>query len=254
MGVDVSAIPCRPTISCNADIVAPGALEIEVGYIARRLPSVEGSPQAAGSTLGLGQGTFPVLFKLSLAKWIQLQVGSNGYTFLRGPVAAHYLDNVNVGFKLHLVDQGSVAPSVALSAAFGVPTFAGQTGYVREDNVFATAHVSKDLGPLHEDLNVGVIDWGIDGSARAQPFVALATSTALPSPFGVACEVYYFGDATPQATRDGGVLLAVTHTPRPWLVFDVGVDAGFFPSTRPWSAFVGMTVVPAVLWGVPSKT
>jgi hypothetical protein len=37
-------------------------------------------------------------------------------------------------------------------------------------------------------------------------------------------------------------------TARPWLVVDAGGDAGFFPSTRSVSVFLGMTIVPVVLW------
>ena len=33
-----------------------------------------------------------------------------------------------------------------------------------------------------------------------------------------------------------------------WLTFDVGGDVGFFPSTRAYSVFVGMSIIPAILW------
>jgi hypothetical protein len=240
--MDVAALPCRPTIACTADIVRPGALEIEAGYIGRALGA------------GEKQSSFPVLFKLTLARWVQLQVGSNGYTLARGPAPAQYIDNVSAGAKLHLLDQGAAVPSVSLSAAVGVPTFAGQTGTTRADDAFFLAYVTKDFGPVHVDLNLGLNEWGLDTSPRAQPFAALAVSTPLPPPFGIMGEVYAFSDAPPLAPHDGGFLFAVTHSPRPWLVFDVGGDAGLFPSTRKWAAFVGMTVVPAVLWGVRSPS
>jgi hypothetical protein len=37
-------------------------------------------------------------------------------------------------------------------------------------------------------------------------------------------------------------------TPKPWLVFDFGGDVGWFPSTRAHSLFLGMTIIPVVLW------
>ena len=46
----------------------------------------------------------------------------------------------------------------------------------------------------------------------------------------------------------GGLLMALTHAPRRWLMFDLGVDVGTFARTRAASGFVGLTVVPAVLW------
>jgi hypothetical protein len=239
--MDVSALPCRPTIACTADIVPPGALEIEAGAIGRRLPS------------GV-QRSFPVLFKLTVAKWIQLQVGTNGYTFQRGSVSAQYLDNVSVGPKLHLLDQDRVIPSVSLSAAVSLPTFSGQAGYARADDAFFTAYVTKDVGLLHADFNAGMYEWGLDASPRPQPFVDLAVSVPLTDPFVLMGEGYVFGDGGPLAPRDGGFLFALSHAPEPWLVFDVGGDVGAFPSSRTWSLFVGMTVVPVVLWGVPSST
>jgi hypothetical protein len=238
--MDVTALPCRPTIACTADLVPPCALEIEAGVIARRSPSGR-------------QRTFPVLFKLTMARWFQLQVASNGYTFQRGSVPTQYLDDVSLGGKLHLADQGEALPSVSLSAAFSVPTFSGQEGYVRAYDAFFTAYVTKDVGPVHADLNAGLNEWSIDASPRAQPFVALALSVPLPPPFVIMAEAYLFGDGGPLAPHDGGLLVALSHAPERWLVFDLGCDAGFLPSSRAWSLFVGMTVVPAVLWGVPSS-
>lgn len=50
------------------------------------------------------------------------------------------------------------------------------------------------------------------------------------------------------APRDGGFLFAFSHSPRTWLTFDVGGDLGFFPSTRAYSVFVGMSIIPVILW------
>lgn len=239
--MDVTALPCRPTIACTADFVPPGALEIELGALGRRLPS------------GL-QRSFPVLVKLTAARWLQLQVATNGYTFQRGPATTQYLDNVSAGGKLHLFDQGAAWPSVSLSGALSVPTFAGQTGYLRADDAFFTAYVTKDVGPLHADFNTGLNEWSLQSSPRAQPFAALALSMPLAAPFVIMAEGYLFGDAGPLAPRDGGFLFALSHAPAPWLIFDFGGDVGAFPSSRAWSVFIGMTVVPAVLWGVPSRS
>jgi hypothetical protein len=52
----------------------------------------------------------------------------------------------------------------------------------------------------------------------------------------------------PLSSRDGGVRLAVSYSPRSWLVLDLGVDAGWFPSQRAVSAFAGLSVVPVALW------
>ncbi len=226
------AHPCRPTVSCTADIVAPGRREVEAGA---RYASV-----ASGAAHVL---SFPVLLKQTFTPLVQLQVGSNGYTIVDATPSVRYLDNVYFGPKLHLLDQGDAWPSLALSAQLSLPTFAA-AGYTRADDVFVTGYASKDMGFMHVDWNVGALLWRVDTSTSTQGFTALALSPALPSPFGVAIEGYVFSDASPVAPRDAGVRLAGSVAARSWLVFDVGGDVGFFPATRAYSLFAGATVIP----------
>jgi hypothetical protein len=241
-------LPCRPTIACTADLVTPGAFELETGYLSRRIDTSARSCCAR-------QLTFPFLAKLTLARWVQLQVGSNGYTVTRvarGGIPAQFQDDITLGLKLHLLDQSEYAPAVALSGTASIPTVAGE-GYLRTYDALFTAYVTKDVGPLHADLNGGLNVWRLDGIPLPQGFAALALSTTLgcfwpEGSWGLMAEGYVFSDASPVASRDGGVLFAVNHAPREWLMFDVGGDIGFFPSTRAYSVFVGMTVVPVVLW------
>lgn len=234
---DTRGLPCRPTIACTAELVPPGAFEFEAGYLYRRLG-------------GERQVSFPVLFKLTFAPWIQLQVGSNGYTSMEGPSSSRYFDDVTAGAKVNVLDQGKLRPAVSFSLAAGVPTVA-ESGYVRTYDALLTAYVTKDIGPFHADLNVGLNVWRLDGSPVPQEWVALAVSAPLPWPFGVMVESYYFTDAAPLAMRDGGFLFALSHSPKPWLTFDVGGDIGYFGAEangRAFSAFVGMSMVPFLLW------
>jgi hypothetical protein len=229
------ALPCRPTVSCTADIATPGTFEVESGLLYEKL---------GGATR---EWSYPFLLKQTFSPLLQLQVASNGYTNIHGSTSARYLDNIDAGLKLHIRDQSDSGPSLALTAQLSVPTFQ-RDNYLRAYDGFATAHASKDLGALHVDWNVGCDLWRIDASPRAQAFSALAFTLALPPPFSVALEGYVFSDATPIATRDGGLRAALGMTPRPWLVFDLGGDAGFFPATRAYTLFFGMTIVPVVVW------
>lgn len=231
---ETRGLPCRPTIACTAEIVPSGALEVEAGSLTRSLSTGR-------------QETFPFLLKLTLAKWVQVQVGSNGYTSAEGAPSMRFFDNLTAGAKFPLLDQGTYRPALAVSAAVGFPV-ASQDGQTVSDDLFFTAYVTKDIGPLHADFNAGVNAWGLNGTPEPQEWVALALSTSLPPPFGVMAEAYYFSGALPLETRDGGLLFAVSHSPRPWLTFDVGGDVGYFPSVRSFSAFVGMTIIPFVLW------
>jgi hypothetical protein len=228
---NTKALPCRPTIACTADLASPGVFELEAGVLFRRLGDTK-------------QWTFPFLAKLTLARFAQVQVGSGGYTTLVDAVPpSRYFSDVTIGMKLQLFEQGPVVPSVSLSGAFGEPVASDQTA-----DAFAVAYVSKDLGPFHADLNLGLNDLALDGPSLVQEWVALALSMALPAPFGVMVESYYFSDAPPLALRDGGCLIALSLTPRPWLVFDFGGDVSYFPATRAYSSFVGMTIAPVRLW------
>jgi hypothetical protein len=67
-------------------------------------------------------------------------------------------------------------------------------------------------------------------------------------PLGFAVEGYYFSDAAPLAPHDGGIRVAMSVASRSWLVADLAGDVGFFPATRAYSFFFGMTIIPAVLW------
>jgi hypothetical protein len=232
---DTVSLPCRPTIACTADIVKPGLFELETGVLFRRLS-------------GARQWTFPFLAKLTVASFAQLQVGSNGYTTQFDGTPARYFDNVDAGVKFHLLDQRRALPSLSLSGSVSFPVALDQSGYDPAVDVFLIAYVTKDFGPIHADLNLGANEWGIDSSPRAQEWLALALSASLPHPFGVMIENYYFTDAAPFAGRDGGCLFAISVSPRSWLVFDFGGDVGYFPSSRSYSSFVGMTIVPVRLW------
>ena len=233
-GPQDQAHPCRPTISCTAELTKPGTLEIEEGT---QLSHVRDTTLSANE---------PILLKQTLARWLQLQLGTNGYTAAAMP-PARYLDNMTFGPKLHFLDQGKYAPALALEAEIGVPTFVADE-YAHHDDAFFTAFASKDLGPIHVDVNGGAYVWGLDVAAQTQWFVAAALSTALTSVVGAALEGYGFTDAPPLASRDGGVRAALGFTLRPWLVLDAGGDVGFFPSTRAYTLFLGATLIPVVLW------
>jgi hypothetical protein len=235
------ALPCRPTIACTADIVPPGTLDVEAGALFRQL----------GPGSGTRQWTFPFLLKLTLARWVQLQVGSNGFSAATGALPEDYLDDAVVGLKFHLLDQtpnlGGLTPSISLSGEASIPTIRGE-GYLRTYDAFFILYVTKDFGPVHADFNLGWNLWRIEDAPLSQGLAALALSVNLPPPFGLMAEAYYFTNAAPVAPRDGGVLFALSHSPRSWLVFDAGGDVGWFPSTRAYSVFIGASFIPAVFW------
>jgi hypothetical protein len=232
-------LPCRPTISCSADIVPAGALEIELGYAARRV--------RPGGFIHAQ----PLLLKLTVLTWLQLQLGSNGYVFTSGEVARslRYFDDISFGLKAHFFDQTEVAPSLAVSAALSVPTPYRNDAFPFAYDASFWAYASKDLGRVHVDLNGGLTFWQFDLPERSvQPFVSLAATIELALGFGAMAETYWFDDAGPIALRDAGLLMAGSYAVSRRVLFDAGADVSFFPSTREYTLFAGVTFIPARLW------
>ncbi len=226
------ALPCRPTIACTADIVPAGMVEIEAGYLYRRLANDR------------NQSSLPILLKLSLTDELQLQLGSNGPTVGTGQ---SYFDDVIAALKLRIAHQGPRMPSIALSAEISVPTEKA-TGYLRTYDALFTAYVTKDIGWLHADWNGGLSVWRFDGAPLTQLWTALALSAPLGRGFGAMVEGYVFSDASPVSPHDAGLLSALSYQPRKWIILDIGPDIGLEHSTRIISAFVGVTVDPIALW------
>jgi hypothetical protein len=247
----VRVLPCRPTISCSADIVPPGAAEIEAGYAARRV--------SQGGYLE----TEPVLLKLTLLRWLQLQAGTNALVYSLGnvPRRLDYVDDLSLGAKLHLLDQTQSTPSFAVSGSVSIPSFDPDVAAPGGEGASFWAYASKDFGApgspgsLHVDLNGGLDVMQLDLPApRARPFGALALTESLPLKLCAMAEAYAFGDAGPLAPRDAGVLGAIGYAPKPSVMFDAGGDVSAIPTTRTFTLFAGVTFIPARLWGRPRTT
>jgi hypothetical protein len=231
-------LPCRPTVSCTADLVPPGSLEVEAGYSARRAPP------------GGFVHAEPLLLKLSVLTWFQLQLGMNGEVFTTGEVARsqRYLDDISFGSKVKFVDQSSGWPSIAASAAVQIPSWDRPRNLPYALDASFWLYASKDDGPFHVDLNGGFNVWQFDVAPDSQAFVTLATSLAVTRRWGVLLEVYEMGDGGVVAPRDAGVLSGITFAPVPWLMFDAGGDYGLVRTTRAFTMFAGLTTVVWDFW------
>ena len=229
-----AVLPCRPTIACTADLVPPGSVEIETGYLRRKLPGDAGVAH-----------TLPLLLKLSILHDVQLQLATNtAYSSVRGRQRA--FDDLAAGVKVRLIRQTSDAPAFGLSLLYDELAVPGFEARARGGQL--TAYVTKDFGWLHVDLNLAVNLWWIAGDPATQRGAALAFSTTLGRGFGVMAEGYVFSSAAPVGPKDGGLLGALTYAPMPYLMFDVGGDVGLFPSSRAYSVFAGLTVILVDLW------
>ena len=229
------AQPCRPTVTCTAELVAPGELEVEVGGGVAHADDQD-------------QWSTPFLLKLGLWRWLEMEVGSNGLAVLRDGQRTQYLDNVFAGPKLRFFEQHGALPSIALSAEVNAPTFPA-AGYERFWDLFFAVYATKEFGPVHADVNGGFDVLRVaDQGQVTRGSVSGAFTLDLPANFALEVAAYYLSDSLPSSQHDGGFQDAVTFAPRPWLVFDAGADWGFFPSVRRYSVFAGITIIPMVFW------
>jgi hypothetical protein len=238
-------LPCRPTISCSADLVPPGALEIEAGYATRHVRD-DGFVH-----------TEPLLLKLTLLRWLQAQAGTNGLVFTTGRVRRplYYVDDITLGAKIHVFDQTPDSPSFAVSASINVPSFYRNDAFPYAYDASFWGYLSKDLGvpgepgSLHVDLNGGLNVWEFDIPQKTfQEFGAAALTLGLPCHLSLMGEIYGFTDGGRIAPEDAGVLAALGYAPIPSMMFDAGGDISLVPSTRQYTLFAGVTFVPFRLW------
>lgn len=224
----IKALPCRPTIACTAEIVPAGAWEVEAGYAARR---------ASGATNQGGQ----VLLKYSATNYLQLQLATNN-AFAAGSGTQSFMDGGFFGPKIQFNNQGDWMPIISLSAFLQFPTYSTSTLQSTYDALVWT-YLSKDIGPIHTDLNLGVNLLNLAASATPQWVTAWSTSADIAYGFGVMTELYGFYGG-PATVADAGWLNAISYSPVPEVMFDLGGDVGLAREQRSYTLFVGVTFVP----------
>jgi hypothetical protein len=226
------ALPCRPTVACNAEIVPAGSFELEAGYSARR---VGGSPNGVVHAL-------PVLLKFSATSWLQLQVGGNSLTLGSGDQRLLHIDDAQVIAKFVFGRPFGTGPLLGLSANAFIPTWEGQLGYERTLDLGLVAYASHDFSRLHADLNVFFTVWGVLEPAPApQALATLALSVDATPGNGLMLEFYGATDAGRLALPDAGVLTGAYISLTPEFVLDAGLDFGLVSSTRTFTWFAGLT-------------
>jgi hypothetical protein len=225
----VAALPCRPTIACTADLVPAGNFEVELGYGARRSDNLVHSGQ--------------VLLKYSLFDSLQFQLGTVGLFSAGEGTVAHAFDGVTPGVKWKFFDGSTFVPMMAVSGHVDLPTSNASYATQQTVDLEAWVYFSKDLGRFHGDLNLALKVFDVT-HPLAQGLVATSWSTNLWGPFSVFTEVYSTLGGDPSLARDGGWLSGINIAPLDNVMFDVGGDVGFYPGTRTFSVFAGVTFVP----------
>jgi hypothetical protein len=135
-------------------------------------------------------------------------------------------------------------PSNALSVHLMMPTHGFSEAAQKTYDLQAWWYLSKDVSRVHADLNVMLNVFDLGGTPVPQGLAALAVSVDLVAGFGAFTELYSgFGNAA-VSPLDGGSLSGLSYSPIDEVAFDVGVDVGFYPGTRVFTVFAGVTFVP----------
>ncbi len=235
----IKALPCRPTIACTAEIVPAGAWEVEAGYAARR---------ASGGTAQGGQ----VLLKYSATNHLQFQLATNN-AFAASTGTRSFLDGGFAGPKIQFNNQGDLLPMISLSAFLQFPTHPATSSLQSTYDALVWTYFSKDIAFVHTDLNLGVNLLNITGSATPQWVTAWSTSADIAYGLGFMTELYGFYGG-PATVADAGWLNALSYSPAPEVIFDLGGDVGLARDQRAYTLFVGVTFVPYQIHGKARAT
>ncbi len=230
-GERVSTLACRPTIACMAEIVPKGFFEVEAGY---------GGRASAGALAHSGQ----LLLKYSLLDTVQLQLATNNLFLVGQGLAPRAVDGVMPGLKVKFNDQGEVMPSNGISVHVAFPTHGFEGAAQRTIDASAWWYISKDVGPVHGDINFAVNVFDVTHNPTPQGLMTLALSMPIGFGFGVMSEAYTLFGNVEAVPVDGGWLNAISYSPIPEIAFDAGADVGFYWQTRTVSFFAGITFVP----------
>jgi hypothetical protein len=206
---DLTPVPNRPTASTTAESIKAGVFEIEAGV------------EAASDHETLG-----TLLKLGVFDRLELWVGPT--PFLRAEMDTGHESGIGdtlAGAKLRFIDQKGNIPSIGILYVAKLPTASDDLGPGKVDDAF-TLLVSKDLGKVHVDVNVGP-----DFTARSAAsgfdedfFGAVAVSYSVSKRWGVSGEISGFTSAEDGVPGATNLLGAATFSPSSRLVLDAAVS------------------------------
>ena len=224
--------PNRPTFATPARTTQEGALELEAGL--QRTLFKDGS----------ASDFEPFLLKLGQTARFEWRLGWNGYLVQTAPDGARTrgLSDPALGFQWHPLDQDRFGIDGAIGYAhkFATADAAEGLGTGHADDTL-TLLASRDLGPIHVDVNY-LHGWiGQGGGRRAgQDSGTASASWALAGPWGMGVELYTLGPL-PGLRRDTALLAYGSYALSSRVVFDAGFDRGLSKDAPRWNLFCGVT-------------
>jgi len=235
MAQDPGAItvnPNRPTFATPARTTEEGVLELEAGL--QRTEAKDGS-----------RADFePLLLKLGQTSRFEWRLGWNGYLTATAPDGSRVqgFSDPTFGFQWHPLDQDQLGfdGAVGFFHKFATANAAEGLGSGKADDTLILL-ASRDLGPIHVDMNY-LHGWigQPEGGRAGQNSGTVSASWPLAGSWGMGAEVYSVGPL-PGVARDTAFLAYASYQASSRAVFDAGFDHGLSTGAPRWNLFVGVT-------------
>jgi len=222
-----TAQPERPTVATHAGTVARGWVELEAGLEADRGPG-DASNHITTLVTKIGVGTST-----------QLSIGINGSTPDGGRTG---FGDLSVGLKMRLLEDYPVLGDFAIQPSLKLPTgsLSRGTGTGTTDASLLLIS-SRDVGPVHIDLNAGYTRRSGDGSdaPRDQWLWTASFGGAIAGKASWTAELYGYPGSGGNATQVG-LLFGPTLAVYDWLVLDIGAIVPL-TNAQPHALYLGAT-------------
>lgn len=232
-----AAQPERPTLATHAGTVATGFLEVESGVEFDRL----GADHVTSLTF---------VTKIGVTTHLQFSIFASAVN----PSAADGgVGDLAAGFKWRILDAHPALGDFALLPSVKFPTGSASrgsgTGTTDASLLFIS---SRDVGPVHVDLNAGYTRRSGDGSQAPRDATVWTASFggAIAGKANWTAEVYGY----PGTGGAGGgapivaLLAGPTFNVREWIVVDVGAIIPV-AGAQPWALYAGVVYNVGRLWG-----
>lgn len=237
-GPAVEEDPISPSPCCGAAIVQGGNFEAEANY------------SGDGARSGGFTHTSNLTLKYSFTDRLQVQLATANLV-VAGVGSLHAFDGVSPGLKYVFLEQGELAPQMAVSAHAVFPTDTTANALQTTIDAYAMIYASKDVGPIHLDATATLSLANLTASVVPQGGASLTATWNFTDEWGISSGPYSsFGNAE-KVPVDGGWFASLNFAPFPQLALSVGAEAGFFPESRAWSVFGGVAWVPTANARVP---
>ena len=212
---DTELIGDRPDFTESAATIAPGRVQIEAG--------VTGTDAGGADVLEAGE----ILARIGLDARTELRVGLGSWVRIEdGATDLDGLDDLELGFKRHLLAGEGATPELALIVATTLPTGGADIG---ADDLQPLAVLAGEW-TLSERVGLGTnLGWtrAHDGERFSSLWVSAAFGIALGERAGLFLEGFAFDKEAPGGDAAGYGDAGLTYLIAPDLQLDVRVGTGF---------------------------